>query len=274
MTIERRWDALDLSIAGVTPLSRNGTAGAFRLDLSDGTTMKARVFPTSRWACAVVRLLHDSRTPVLPRLLRRAGPVLVFEFIEGTPLDVRLRTAGAQTTSRAARDAGQLMAQVHACRCSGGRPPAPERYRERLVHIVNQLSRASLLDRSTARLLCGLAAPARARTGLTHGDVCPENLILTRGGRIRAIDEERLAVRPLAYDLARSVNRWPLDIALERAFLDGYEAGGGDARGFVRWRTFWIAAALASSAGYRLTRSPGSLGPTLAALRAVAAESG
>ncbi len=92
--------------------------------------------------------------------------------------------------------------------------------------------RVGLLTRDEGGRLIALGAPVRARSGLTHGDVCPENLVLTPAGSLVAIDEERLALRPFAYDLARSVNRWPLDAALERAFLKGYADGGGDASGF------------------------------------------
>jgi hypothetical protein len=264
------WDRLGLSISRVVPLSRNGTAGAFRLELSDGTTLKARVFPTPHWASRVHRLLLASRTTILPRPLRREGHVLLSEFVDGTPLDEWLRLATRPDHARLARDAGRLMARLHARPWPPAHPPAPERYRERLVRVANQLRRMALLGATEVRRLSRLKAPSRARIGLTHGDVCPENLILTPDGGIRAIDEERLAVRPLAYDLARSANRWPLDPRLDHAFLAGYADGGGHARGFLRWRTFWIATALASSAGHRLARAPHSLGPTLSALQKIA----
>jgi aminoglycoside phosphotransferase (APT) family kinase protein len=132
---------------------------------------------------------------------------------------------------------------------------------------ARRLVSASLLEPDEGARLAELAAPPRARSGLTHGDICPENLILTPCGGLRAIDEERLAARPFAYDLARAINRWPLHGHLERSFLSGYEDGGGDARGFRRWQRFWIPAALATSAEYRLARAPGTLGPILAALR-------
>jgi aminoglycoside phosphotransferase (APT) family kinase protein len=264
------WDRLGLSISKVIPLSRNGAAGAFRLELSDGATLKARVFPTSHWASRVQRLLLASRTTILPRLLRREGHVLLSEFVDGTPLDEWLRLATRADHERLARDAGRLMARLHSRPCPPAHPPAPERYREHLVRVVNQLGRTALLSATEVRQLSRLKAPPQARTGLTHGDVCPENLILTPDGVIRAIDEERLAVRPLAYDLARSANRWPLDPRLDHAFLAGYAEGGGHARGFLRWRTFWIAAALASRAGYRLARAPESLGPTLSAMQRIA----
>lgn len=263
------WRSLGLSVRRATRLSRRGAAPAFRLDLEDGRTVKARVFPSTRWAAGVQRLLAAPGARTLPRPLLRSGPVLISEFVEGIPLDEWLPHASAREVRRLAREAGRLTASFHAGRPPGGRGPRPARYRARLVALARRLVRASLLEPSLGARLAKLTAPERARSGLTHGDVCPENLIMTPSGPLRAIDEERLAVRPLAYDLARAVNRWPLHDGLERSFLSGYEDGGGDARGFRRWRAFWIAAALATSAQYRLAHAPDTLPPILAALRRV-----
>jgi aminoglycoside phosphotransferase (APT) family kinase protein len=266
------WRSLSLSIRRATPLSRHGAAPAFRLDLDDGRTMKGRVFPNARWAAQVHRLLAAPGASALPKPLLRAECVLISEFIEGAPLDEWLAHRSARAVPRLAREAGRLMASVHSGRSPGGAAPTPARYRTRLAAIARRLVTASLLEPEVGARLAELVAPARARGGLTHGDICPENLILTPSGRLKAIDEERLAIRPFAYDLARAINRWPLHGRFERAFLSGYEDGGGDARGFRRWRAFWIPAALATSAEYRLARAPGTLGPILDALRrAVAA---
>ena len=266
-SLDELWPSLGLSVRRATPLSRRGAAPAFRLDLEDGRTVKARVFPTARWAADVQRLLAAPGARALPRPLLRSGPVLISEFIEGTPLDEWLPHRSASEVIRHAREAGRLMASVHKGRSPRGRGPGPARYRARLVALARRLVCASLLEPCEGARLAELAAPGRARSGLTHGDICPENLIVTPSGPLRAIDEERLAVRPLAYDLARAVNRWPLNDGLEQSFLSGYEDGGGDVRGFRRWRSFWIPAALATSAEYRLAHAPDTLRPILAALR-------
>jgi hypothetical protein len=79
-------------------------------------------------------------------------------------------------------------------------------------------------------------------------------------------------VRPLAYDLAHTINRWPLDDRLERTFLEGYLSAGGRPQGFLRHRSFWIAAALATSAEYRW-QHPARLRPILAAMRDLCSKS-
>jgi hypothetical protein len=94
--------------------------------------------------------------------------------------------------------------------------------------------------------------------------------VLTRTGKLRAIDEERLALRPYAFDLARTVARWPLDAAGETALLSGYRARGGEPSDYVEHRHFWVATALALTAAYRLHYGLTGLGRARDRLRSLA----
>jgi aminoglycoside phosphotransferase (APT) family kinase protein len=163
-----------------------------------------------------------------------------------------------------------MLARLHAVP-----PPAvpvtPRSLYPRVVTlVVRRLVRQGRLPARAGTALLALTCPAAPRTGLTHGDACPENLVRTPSGRLRAIDEERVAVRPVAYDIARAICRWPLDAGEERAWLSGYAAGGGNTGEFLRDRAFWIAAALATSAAYRMRYRPTALGPIVRELRALA----
>ena len=263
----REWNRFGFDVLRAVVLSRHGAGRAFRLDLRDGRTLKARVFTSVRWAADVERLLAAPGARACPRPIERHGSVLISEFVPGVPLDEWLAGEGCTEARRHARNAGHLMAGIHRGRPPRGRAPATAWYRRHMTSGIREVVRAGLLTREESNRLAAIAAPARARCGLTHGDVCPENLVLTPAGSLVAIDEERLALRPLAYDLARSVNRWPLDGVLERAFLKGYAEGGGDASGYLRWRTFWVATALSTSAAYRLKRAPDTVGPIVATIR-------
>jgi phosphotransferase family enzyme len=263
----RDWSRFGYDVLHAVVLSRHGAGRAFRLDLRDGRTLKARVFTSARWAANVERLLAAPGARACPRAIERHGSVLISEFVPGVPLDERLAGADRSEARCHARDAGYLMAGIHHGRPPRSRAPATGWYRRHMTTGIRAVVRAGLLTREEGGRLTAIDAPARARCGLTHGDICPENLVLTPAGSLVAIDEERLAVRPLAYDLARAVNRWPLDSALERAFLKGYGEGRGDASGYLRWRTFWVATALSTSASYRLKRAPETLGPILATIR-------
>ena len=259
------WSSLGFPVVGQRALSRLGAARAFRLDLRDGGTVKGRIFPTARWAARIERLLSLPRAVGLPKPLCRSDRFMVLEFVEGTPLDEWLPGQRSDREAAAARAAGLWLAQLHRGSPPADRAPAPGRYAQRLGAVLRRMLRARLLGADVVAALESLTPPASASNAVTHGDICPENLIRTPAGPIRPIDEERLAVRPLAYDLARTINRWPLSTSLEAAFLEGYVSGGGRPAGFMKHRTFWIAAALATSAEYRW-QQPSRLRPVLAAL--------
>ena len=259
------WSSLGFPVVGQRALSRLGAARAFRLDLRGGGTVKGRIFPTARWAARIERLLSLPRAAGLPKPLCRLDRFMVLEFVEGTPLDEWLPRQPLDREAAAARAAGLWLAQLHRGSPPADRAPAPSRYAQRLGVVLRRMLRARLLGADVVGALGRLTPPASASRAVTHGDICPENLIRTPAGPIRPIDEERLAVRPLAYDLARTINRWPLSARLEAAFLEGYVSGGGRPAGFLKHRTFWIAAALATSAEYRW-QQPSRLRPILAAL--------
>jgi aminoglycoside phosphotransferase (APT) family kinase protein len=200
----------------------------------------------------------------------RVGRRLVVEHVQGAVLDGRLREATLADRRRLVRATGRLLARLHGRNHAG----APVSAYQRAVSLVTgRLVRRRQMSRADAARLAALSRPAQARAALTHGDPAPENLVLTASGRLRAIDEERVAVRPVAYDLARAICRWPLDAGEEAALLAAYAAAGGQAREFQLHRRFWIASALATSALYRMRYRPGALGPIVAQLRALAAES-
>jgi aminoglycoside phosphotransferase (APT) family kinase protein len=224
----------------------------YRLDLADGRRVRMRVFPTTAAAAEVWRHLCASEASVLPRPLFQAGRALVVEYVEGVPLDRYLRRAEPGLEARLVRAAGRLLARLHGGSMVRGSALRPAEYGRFLTRVSRRLARKGLFDAESAARLARLPVPASAPAALTHGDVCPENLILTPEGRLRAIDEERLAVRPIAFELARTVSRWPLRPELEAGLLAAYTSAGGDARSYRRDRVFWLATALATSAAYRV----------------------
>jgi streptomycin 6-kinase len=248
-----------------------GSGRAFVVDLDDGRRFKARVLPRGA-APRVFRLLARLRAGDLPRPLARDGRVLAVEYVPGRRLDALL-ASGAAEPARAAREAGGLLARLHAT-------PVPSRetalplaaYRALLRRTVRRLRARSRLGEADAGVLLAIEAPRRVRFAITHGDLYPENLVRAPRGRLRAIDEERLAVRPAPFDLARCVTRWPMDHRLEAVLLRGYAAGGGDARPYLRDRAFWLAVAWALSAAFRMKDRRRPLRVPVAGLRDLARE--
>jgi aminoglycoside phosphotransferase (APT) family kinase protein len=235
-------------------LSRAGDSPSFRAELDDGRVVKIRLFATSTSARKMWDLIATAGDAILARPLLRLGPAIVSEYVNGEPLDQYLAWTTPKTEVVAVRAAGRQLARLHRKRTPSKIARSPESYRRLLAREAQLLARKGLLDRAAVEWLATLRTPRAGRCALTHGDVCPENLVLSAAGDVRLIDEERLAIRPVAFDLARVVTRWPLGPRCETELLRAYRNAGGDDRGFNKDRVFWIALALTASAAYRTRR--------------------
>jgi aminoglycoside phosphotransferase len=244
-------------VVGERLLARSGDALAWRLEVADGGTVKLRRFPRALDARRVGAYLALAHGVGLPQPLWQEDRLLLTEFVVGTSLDVVLRQRGAHE-ARWVREAGRLLAALHAVPVNR-RHARPLRGLRRSASLGPALlAERGLMSSEAAARFERLRPPRNPPVSLTHGDLCPENLIVEPGGRLRVIDEERLAVRHSAFDLARAVQRWRLDRRLERVLLAGYGEAGGDARSYEDGRGFWLASAWGTSAVYRVhTKRPG-----------------
>lgn len=265
--VRTRLAAAGFDVRRVADLSRSGEAPVWRLDLADGRTVKLRRLPSMAVADLVWSVLQTSAGLSLPRPICRFGRTIVMEHVEGVPLDRYLRGRGRLVQHRMVRDVGRLAAALHRQPSSSASSRSAVEYHEFVVDVVQRLGRRGWLDPDVVSELTRLPLPAPVRFVPTHGDLCPENVIVERARRLRAVDEERLAERPAAFDIARTVTRWRLDASLERALLHAYDRAGGDSRHYRGNRALWIAVALSTSAVYRLYyRLPG-LRPVVTGLR-------
>ncbi len=257
-----RLSAAHMDVRNVTSLTRAGGGRVFKLDLAGGRSLVLRIFKTRRAARQVFDLLRSAGS-LLPKVRGLFGHALVVDFIDGTPLDrvvtVRDRTHAIETAHVAA--VGRILARIHRVPVSSAGALAVDEYGRLLARFTRDLVRRGLLDRLRGRRLLQLRPPSSAHMALTHGDLSPDNLVLTPGGRIRVIDIERLAVRPVAFDLARTIVRWNLDEAGEGRLLRAYRRAGGDPDTFLSAREFWSACAWVGSAAYRVNHGlPGVAG--------------
>ena len=258
-----------LELRRMIQLPGHGHVRTFRLELSRGRQAKMRVYPTGRAAARVEQCLLAPVGLTLPRPLARVGRRLVVEYVAGTTLERQL-TGRASATSRWAAATGRLLARLHGTRVPAVRASPLGVYTRLMTLTLSRLVERGALGRTAADALRALPPPAQQRLAITHGDACPENLVVTRAGRLRAIDEERVAVRPVGFDLARTICRWPLPPDEERRLLRAYRRAGGAAAGFAEARGFWLASALTSSAAYRLRHRPGAIRPVAAMLARLA----
>ena len=238
-------------------------AAAWRLVLDDGRSVRLRRLPDAATAARIDECLRAATPGVLPASLGWVGCWLATEDVPGRAAAVKVGRARARAA------AARLMAAIHASPYPGHRPTAMAVYLRAITRATNRLVRTGHLSRSQAARLRQAGRPGTSQAALTHGDLSLANLVVTGDGRIRAVDEERVAVRPLAYDLARAVCLWQMSRDEERRFLDTYERAGGDATPYRAFRVFWIASALSTSVLYRMRYRPSALPPVVRALRAL-----
>lgn len=264
-----RLASLGFGVRSAAPLSGGGHTPVWKLELEDGRRAILRRFKTSAAANDVWRLLRNRPTDALPRALLLTTRHLVVEYVDGQRLDRALRRGSPDAVRRRIRETGALLAHIH----DGGPPRgyvrAMSQYKRVVTRMMRRLAGEGLLDPAIAQRIAAIDAPAEVRLVRSHGDPSPDNLVVTPGGGLRAIDVERLAVRPVAFDLARAVNLWPVPPEREPDLLDAYAAAGGAADEYRCARPFWTAVALSTSVAFRLHYSPAGLPPVLRALGAL-----
>ena len=83
--------------------------------------------------------------------------------------------------------------------------------------------------------------PEECEIGVVHRDLCPENLVRGREGRLFCVDNGSLSIGAIAEDLCRVWYRWPMKSDERQAFAEGYSAFG-DPTAFCQPSTFWMVA--------------------------------
>lgn len=231
-------DVLDLlTELGLDPVSFRLIGGyprwhpervTYRVDLADGTTVKARRVAKAfrpAHAAALVRTLADPR---LPAPLGISGRVSVDAWVEGIALD--------RDTVRAEhlRAAADLLADLHQRRSLPDRrfvrTGAVAPLRSRTFGLLERLDAAGLLDPREHRALAACIEhdlPVRATRGVVHGDLCPANLVVTPSGGLVSIDNERVRIDFIDHDLARTWTRWPMTTGAEHTLESRYRDHGG-----------------------------------------------
>ena len=175
--------------------------------------------------------MEAAELPV-PKLLRLETPAgrwaIVMQFLRGRTL-AQLLARGALSMDEAAGHMAALAAQVHA---APGRGLCP------LVTILkDDLARAALPEQTRAALFTRLAALPEG-SGVCHGDLAPENILLGSDGKLRLLDWPHASRGCGAADAAYSCIRLHLDgqTELARRFAARYcAASGADAAFLAAW---------------------------------------
>jgi aminoglycoside phosphotransferase (APT) family kinase protein len=242
-------------------------AGAFRVELVDGTCLKARLMPSAARAREVAALLAQAGE-CFPAVLGLRDHALLLEWVGGElltdPRPRMLRRCGALLGALHTRPVpAELAAEARAALRD------PDAFRARLEQQIGALRDTSVLAADVARAAVARAAcggDADASIGIAHGDLCGENVVAhpTRGPV--SIDNGNLAVGHLDYDLARTFYRWPLHAAQRAIFLEGYATRRSPAT-FLREERFWMLCAIVVGASVQHAFEGPGLAATLRCLR-------
>jgi hypothetical protein len=257
-----------------------GERRTFRVVLADGRTVKARRLPDEATAERLMAV-RSELPPAFARVLSRDRRVLIEEWVAGAPL-------GASCPSNALLDeASSILASLHARTHVVGEPVGDRRStahrRAVCERELGEIASAGGLDgRRILALRVALERldPGRALHGLAHNDFCGENMVVDASGALRVIDNERLEIDALGYDLGRTWYRWALPKPAWERFRAAYAARAASPEP-LESLAFWNLAAAVKSAAIRLradrmqARAPLALLERMAAAgdaRAVAAE--
>lgn len=247
--------ALGAGVVEATPISPFRRLASRRFSFlvltADGGRRKLRRMATPARAARMARLAAAWEPEDVAAILLRRGALVLEDWIDGTSL------AGVRVDAATAEAAGDLLGRLHAAGRIGGRRVRGVRGTAgelmRLGHHLQRLCDGDHLDDAERDALLERAArsiPARADVGIAHGDFCGENLVVDRRGRLRSIDNEDMALRPLDLDLARTLHRWPLDDGAGAAFRLGYTRRRGLAD-YDAHQEFWTLRVTAWSASNR-----------------------
>lgn len=239
-----------LEVTEITARSWKSAKRAFRLRLTDGRIVKARLLLDGRSAERIVALLGAGGAGRrCARVLHGRGRCLVEEWVDGESLTPE------RATSEVLLECGRALADIHRTPVPEAGvdplevPLGPDRFRGDIAALL-AAGRLNAAEAERLLRIAASAAPDDDRRGMVHLDYCRDNIVLHRDRGPVCIDNETIRTGPLCLDLARSITRWPLEGESRRLFLAGYVAGGGpaDPEGLA----FWTLAAAAWSARLRL----------------------
>lgn len=242
-------------LVGVERLSRlvapRHRAAAYRLRFADNHSLKGRRLPSAATARQVEEILQRLGHPAFPKPLRRKGSALLLEWIDGVTLEC------GRASLAHARACGALHAWLHRFPWEATPTSSPHTvlsaHRARAERHLTSCAKAGLVDDSEVEKLAELLEthrPLDCESGLVHGDLCGENLLLDRSGQLRVVDNEALSLGACDADLARTWYRWPLSPSWRDAYLCAY-ARHRSPDAFLAHFPYWAICALLGSLSHR-----------------------
>jgi hypothetical protein len=227
----------------------------YRIDLTDGRTIKARRLENAAAAGELFRIRRTLPDAFVPAFAQH-GRVLLEEWVPGE--DLGDLPPGPERLAEAATLLAALHARVRLDGKALHQLRSTAAHRDLAVQRLRQLAAAGVLGPETAQDLDQALRrldPRHAVFGLVHLDFCGENMVIDRQRGLRVVDNERLGVDALGFDLARAWYRWSLPAAAWEEFQSVYAARLPVADP-VLTLPFWRLVAAAGAAAVRWRYSP------------------
>jgi hypothetical protein len=240
----------------------------YRIDHEHGT-VKARLLEDERTARDLVAFRSELGDAFAPVILRH-GRVLIEDWIEGDALpDIPEPSHLAM--------AGDLLGEMHArsttAHCALHEVRATTDHHlaaEKSLRIA--VATGALEEEAAAKLERALQQldPLQTTYGLVHLDFCGDNMVIDRAGKLLVVDNERIRLDSLGYDLGRTWYRWALPAREWDYFCIAYASRVPFPNPLNSLR-FWKIVAAARSAELRLRAYPEKADVPLRCLRNLAA---
>ena len=245
----------------------------YRIDLEPGHTIKARLVPDEETARRLFEICRDL-PDAFARTLGCYGAVLLEDWIDGEEL------GDTPPSDAHLVEAGSLLAHLHGTPIVAGRPVHDMRstaaWREKTEAGLWQIVAAGEIDEQDASAIRGALEqldPGRAIFGLAHTDLCGENVVVDRAGRLRVVDNERVGIDALGFDVARTWYRWALPAPAWERLRSAYAARAPFTEPLETF-DFWAIVAVVHSAAVRLQKDRTRAHVPLDRLRRMAADVG
>jgi aminoglycoside phosphotransferase (APT) family kinase protein len=246
---------------GVEPASAVAVGGwragrmTYRITSADGRVVKARRLQGRIKPARAAALAAAVGDPCIPSPLTVAGRVTIEAWVEGTPLSEQ-RLCNAHVDS-----AADLLGRLHAHPAVPGfGTPGHRNVRVLVARVERQLdaltaaAALSRVDRGRLLEVVRDGLPDRAAWGLTHGDLCPSNLVITPAGGLVSVDNEGITFNFLDFDVARTWCRWPMPARSWTRFVRRYASWGRSAFELGSARAWYTAAAVKRAHRWHRTR--------------------
>jgi hypothetical protein len=268
--IEQATHAKVASCQLVTTLLSPMVRRAYRVQLDNGRIVKVRYHWDEQRLLEIETHLTVLGIHHFPKVLARAGSVLVLEWVDGVPF------AEVPSPLPLLRDCGRLLAWMHELPLALDKEPplSPAKMAPRVCTHIAALRDWGLLSHAESVRLADMVrhgAPDRCSPCLIHGDYCGENLVITPTARIYSIDNEALDVGFAEWDLARALMRWRLSTEARRNLLAGY-AEIRPLTSFEHNRLFWEVVSQVRSVAFRRRCRGPNIEPALRRLKQMAAK--